>query len=135
MIKWLEKNKIVSLIITLLIATEIFYFSSLSFGAGNGGISWIPILYHFTVFFLLGFFLFITIKGDKKIKIKYLIIVLIISIIYAISDEFHQLFVAFRSFSISDILTDTTGIFLSAIIHLYINKKNYHKNKKLIKKD
>jgi VanZ family protein len=129
MIKWLEKNKFFALIITILIIIEIFYFSSLSFGSKGGGNSWIPIFYHFTVFFLLGFFIFTTIKGDKKIKIKYLIIVLIISTVYAILDEFHQLFIPFRSFSIDDILTDTTGIFLSTIIYIYINNKNDPKNK------
>jgi len=64
------------------------------------------------------------IKGNKKIKIRYLLIVLIISITYAILDEVHQLFVAFRDFSIKDILTNTSGIFSSTIIYLHMNKKS-----------
>ncbi len=130
MINWLEKNRIISLIITILIMIEIFYFSSLSFGKASKGSSWIPILYHFSVFFLLNFFLFITINKNKKMK--YLIIVPIISLIYALLDEFHQLFVPSRTSSIQDILIDTTGILLSTIIYLTYNKNT--KNK-IIKKN
>jgi VanZ family protein len=120
MIKWLEKHRILSLIITILIIIEIFYFSSLSFGKSTEGNPCIPTLYHFTIFFLLNFFLLITINKNKKIKD--LIIVPIISIIYALLDEFHQVFVPSRTFSIQDILIDTAGILLSAIIYLTYNK-------------
>ena len=126
MIKWLEKNKIISLIIVILIAVEIFYFSSLpgkEIGIGKGGIG-ISSIYHFTVFFLFSFFLFVTIKGNKRIKIKHFLIVLIISLSYSILDEVHQLFVPFRDFSIKDILTNTLGIFSSIIIYSHINKKS-----------
>ncbi len=125
MIKWLGEKRIISLIIVILIAVEIFYFSSLPGGPGGigGGIN-ISIIYHFIVFFLFSFFLFTTIKGNKKIKTKYLLMVLIVSIFYAILDEVHQLFVPFRNFSIKDILTDTLGIFSSIIIYLHMNKKS-----------
>lgn len=124
MIKWLEKNKIIPLMITILITIEIFYFSSLQ-GGPTGMVRGINIssIYHFVVFFLFGFFFFVTIKGNKEIKIKHLLIVVIISIAYAILDEVHQLFVAFRTFDIKDILTDTSGIFSSIIIYLHMNKK------------
>jgi len=125
MIKWLEKKRIIPFIITFLITIEIFYFSSLSLGTGvGGGNPWIPRIYHFIVFFLFAFFLFITIKGNNKIKIKHFLIVLFVSIFHAILDEIHQLFVPFRNFSIKDILTNTAGIFFSMIIYLYINKKS-----------
>jgi len=70
MIKWLEKNKFISIILTCLIVFEIFYISSLSSNlpGGKGAFSFIPIIYHFTIFFLLSFFILITIKGNKKIK-------------------------------------------------------------------
>lgn len=122
MIKWLEKNRIFPLIITILIAIEIFYFSSRPGGTiGTGGNAWTSIVYHFVIFFLFTFFLFISIKGNQKIKIKYISFVIIISIIYAILDEFHQLFVPLRSFSIKDILTDIAGILSSIILILIKN--------------
>jgi len=123
MIKWFEKNKIPSLIITLLIIIEIFHFSSLSFEGEGGGSSWMPLIYHFVIFFLLGFFILITIKGNKKIKTKFIIITILISISYAILDELHQLFVPFRSSSIQDIITDTLGIISSMIIYLIYDKR------------
>ena len=129
MIKWLEKKRIISLIITILIAVEIFYFSSLSGDVGIGGDIYISKIYHFVVFFLFSFFLFATIKGNKRIKIKHFLIVLIVSLSYAILDEVHQLFVPFRDFSIKDILTNTSGIFSSIITYSYINKKS----KKILK--
>jgi VanZ family protein len=123
MIDWLEKKRYAAIILTLLVAIEIFYFSSISVTAGQEGIGFIPIIYHLTVFFLFNFFLLIAIKGNKKIKISYVIIALGASIIYALSDEFHQIFVPFRNPSIQDILIDTIGIFLSTIFILYFNKK------------
>lgn len=131
MIRWFEKKRIISFILTLLIAIEIFYFSSISgiTGIETGRGDWIPRIYHFTVFFLFSFFFFVTIKGTKKIKKKYLLIVLIISIIYAIFDEIHQIFVPFRYPSISDVLTNSLGIFSSLIIYLYTNKKSSDNSK------
>ena len=124
MIDWLEKKRYAAIILTLLIALEIFYFSSISMiSNGQVGMGFIPIIYHLTVFFLFNFFLLIAIKGNKKIKISYVIIALGASIIYALSDEFHQIFVPFRNPSIQDLLIDTIGIFLSTIFILYFNKK------------
>ncbi len=123
MIKWLEKNKFVSLMITLLITIEIFCFSSLP-GSSSGGNIWFSRIYHFVVFFLFSFFFFVTIKGNKEMKIKHILVVIIISIVHGIIDEVHQLFVPLRCFSIKDILTDTLGSFSSIIIYLHTNKKS-----------
>jgi len=110
MISWLEKNNKISWIITLFIAIIIFYLSSLTFknkGSSSGNVSYI---YHFSIFFLLGFFFLISIKR------KNILIGILILFIYAISDEIHQLFVPGRSFSIIDIFTDFLGITISGII-------------------
>jgi VanZ family protein len=124
MIGWLEKNRGISILLTALIAIEIFAFSSIPGGiSGTGGIIRISIIYHLTVFFLFNFFLLMSIKGNREIKISYIIIALIISMLYAFLDEFHQFFVPFREPAISDVLTDTAGIFLATILTLYFNKK------------
>ena len=127
MINWFEKNKIASVIILILIAVEIFFFSSLPGVPGAGGNPWIARAYHFTVFFLFCFFLLVTIKGNKKIKPSYIFAVLLISTIYSFLDEFHQLFVPGRDANIVDILTDTIGIFSSAVIYSFISRKNIKK--------
>lgn len=119
MIKFLEERKYLSWIITILIAAEIFYFSSISSVPGGTpaeGFN-LAIVYHSIVFFLLSFFLLISIKGKNKMKTKYIIWTIAISLIYAISDEVHQLFVPGRVAGIKDILIDSAGILIATIIY------------------
>lgn len=125
MIKWLEKNRYVAIILTVLIAFEIFYISSIPGSqVTRTGISIdITILYHFIVFFLFSFFLLTSIKGSHKIKVKHIIIVLAVSIAYALLDELHQMFVPLRVADIFDILTDMAGILLATLLYVYVDKK------------
>ena len=123
MISLFEKNKWLPIVLTILIAIEIFYFSTLQGGTGTGRNVWIARAYHFIAFFLFAFFLFISIKRNKKIKVSYVVITLVASIFYAISDEIHQIFVPLRNASIRDVLTDALGICVAMIIGLIINKK------------
>ena len=120
-ISWLTKNKTLSISITVLIAISIFLISSIpgTQVSGAAKISWLPFAYHFLAFFFFNFFLLISINN---IKIKYLLSTIILSIIYAFLDEFHQLFVPMRSFSLNDILIDVAGILLSTIIYIWIRK-------------
>ena len=127
MIRLLEKRRIISIIFTILIASEIFFFSSLS-GPPGARFPIISIAYHFIVFFLFAFFFLASIKNRGKIKLKYLIITIITSVLYALSDEFHQSFISGRDAGIKDILTDSAGIFSSILIYIFMNKKN--KNQK-----
>ena len=119
-----EKRSL-SLILTLIIAVEIFYFSSIPGKTfGTQGIEIIPIIYHFSVFFLLNFFLLSSLNANKKLKLKYLCLSLFLSLAYTLTDEYHQLFTLGRSSNISDLLTDSLGIFYSTLIYIYINKKS-----------
>lgn len=111
------------LILTLLLAIEIFWFSSLPGDATRGGNAWIPRIYHFTVFFLLNFFLLASIKPGKRLRFKYVMLALILSVIYALSDEFHQMFVPLRSANLPDVLTDTAGILFSIVVSSIFVKK------------
>jgi VanZ family protein len=126
MITWFEKHSNISLIITLLIAILIFYISSLSFAPSTSTSSSIkPILYHILIFFIFSFFLSLTIlKGKNKLLI---IPTIIISILYAISDELHQFFVPGRNFSLIDIFLDSLGIITASLIYITILeiRKNY----------
>ncbi len=112
----MAKRSFSFLALTILIAIEIFYFSSLTGGKGTGNIPFIAIAYHFTVFFLLAFFLISTLKS------KHTITTLIISIFYAISDEIHQIYVPLRHGGIPDIIIDTFGICCGILIYLHISK-------------
>jgi VanZ family protein len=136
MLKYLEKHRIIPLILVLLLAAEIFYFSSIkSFPQPPVKEINFAIIYHIIVFFLFTFFLIITIKGEDKFMPKYLFWTLLIAIVYAASDEIHQLFVPERFPSVKDVLIDLIGILFAILI--YPKKRNYktRKNKKSNKSD
>jgi len=120
MIKFLEKHKVVAIILTILIAVEIFYFSAKTAVPGAELSSLInpAIIYHTIVFFLFTFFLTASIKNKNEIlKPKQIILIFTISLIYAISDEVHQLFVPGRVASIKDVLIDLFGVLLALLIY------------------
>lgn len=117
MILWFEKNSKVSLIIAVLITLAMFYFSSLTFEAGSGsGGSINAILYHLIAYFFLALFLnFSLVKGKN---IKFILIVILASVLYGITDEIHQYFVPGRSASVLDIGINFTGIMLASLFYL-----------------
>jgi len=123
MITFFEKNKIISRILFLLILIEIFYFSSLSSIPNTPKSLFIPIIYHFVVFFLFSFLLIVSITGTKRISIKHILIILIISIGYALLDEFHQSFIPGRDAGLQDIITDVTGIVVGIFFYLITKLK------------
>jgi len=52
--------------------------------------------------------------GDKK-SVRYLIIAVIFSVLYAVSDEYHQLFVHGRVGSPVDVMIDSVGVAIAGI--------------------
>ena len=125
MIELFERKRILPIIFTFLIGIEIFIFSSIPGSPLTEGQAVIGLseLYHFIVFFLFNFFLFISIKGEAKINKKYILVVLALSITYAILDEVHQFFVPSRVADIGDIFTDFAGIFSSTLLYLQLSRK------------
>ena len=83
-------------------------------------------LAHFTEYLILGF-LTINMLNKNDISKKYLISILI-CLIYATSDEIHQLFVPGRACQLRDILIDSigsiTGVYLYKLINTKILKNN-----------
>ena len=137
MISFFEKYNKLSWIITILIAIIIFYVSSLTFEPIRPfGFDWKPIAYHFYAFLFLAAFLLISLirgKVDKNYK-KLLTLAIIIAILYAISDEIHQIFVPSRAFAISDILTDSAGILFASLLYSLLrfdNSKTSEVNKEV----
>jgi VanZ family protein len=123
MLKKITKERTFYAIITLLIAIEIFLFSNMPSPIGEHIGFNLATFYHLGVFFMFTFFLTLAIKG-KEIKNKTILMILLISLIYAISDEFHQLFVVGRFASLDDILVDFAGSFLSVLTIKVIEKFN-----------
>jgi len=125
MLKALEKNQFISFSIVVLIALEIFFFSTLQSGTGGPGPSFsLATIYHLTMFFLFTFFLTASIKGTKKLDFKYILIILGISLLYAISDEFHQIFVPGRTAVIKDVVIDFVGSFISVGFYWIVSRKH-----------
>lgn len=116
MISWLEKHNKLSCIITIVIAIIIFYISSLTAEEAPGrGLGINAAFYHITIFFLLAFFLLISvIQGKNK---KLILPAIFLVIIYAILDEFHQYFVPGRFSAFSDVILDSIGIAFASILY------------------
>lgn len=82
---------------------------------------------HFTAYFILGIFVLHFFTRFKSSISKQIVLAFIFCVIYAISDEFHQLFVVGRSGEIRDVMIDTVGavcgIWLYIFAHNYRNKR------------
>ena len=128
MIRWLEKKRWLSILVVIILAGIIFYLSDSSSPPSPGGDFW-PIAYHIVIFFLLAIFLFASVKGRNRIKAWHVLLILLLCVLYAFSDEWHQSFIAGRHAGIVDVMYDTTGIFLA--VFLYSLKSSRHKFSKV----
>ncbi|MEK6741829.1 MAG: VanZ family protein [Nanoarchaeota archaeon] len=122
MINYLEKNRKFAVIFMVLMAVEIFLVSSITGSKPTTGGLNLSVLYHSIVFFLFSFFTILSIVKKNNKKMKSLILPVVISFLYAVLDEVHQLFVPLRNASILDVLVDTTGILLSVAVYLYYKR-------------
>lgn len=75
---------------------------------------------HFSIYTLLGFLLMSFISTYHLEENKRIIISLFIGILYAISDEIHQNFVADRSCQITDVILDSMGVLLGILSLLFV---------------
>ena len=78
-------------------------------------------LAHFTEFLILGLFIINVLKDYMIIDKRIIIISIICALLYAISDEIHQLFISKRACRMIDILIDTCGSSLG--VYLYYKFK------------
>ena len=88
---------------------------------------------HFTEYFILGLILILYLQTKEKLATKYIILTIIFCVLYATSDEIHQLFVDGRSCKIMDILIDTCGSSLAILgfTSIYKLTTNLKKQKEL----
>lgn len=83
-------------------------------------------LAHFTIYLILGILVYLYIK-EFNISNKF-IVSLLICIIYALTDEIHQLFIVGRSGNIKDVCIDSLGSMIGIFIIKKVGKI-YEKNK------
>lgn len=85
---------------------------------------------HMFLYFILSILSFLLLYQIFDLKPVTVIYTIIFCIIYAITDEIHQLFIPNRSGEILDVIIDTTGAILFLIIPIIV----LIKRKKLLKK-
>ncbi|WP_281252956.1 VanZ family protein [Oceanobacillus senegalensis] len=64
---------------------------------------------HFSVYFVLSILVVNALRASNVVRSRAWWLTLLISILYAASDEFHQLFIPGRSGQVTDVLIDTVG--------------------------
>jgi len=121
-IEFFEEHKKIPFIFMLIILGVMWYCSSLPGGSVGASFSWMPVVYHLSIFAAFAFF-FLVLVAKKRIKFREISLAIIVSLIVAILDEFHQSFVPGRSCTIQDVLIDMTGATVMIIACFLI--KNY----------
>jgi VanZ family protein len=121
---WFERHYIISYLIAILIALLIFYLSSRPSSFYPTGLGIATKVYHFLIFSLLSLFIGVAIIRGR-IKYKYFILIaILISTLYATTDEIHQFFVPGRTAALGDVLIDSLGILTSGIFYSARSNKN-----------
>ncbi|MCI9435156.1 MAG: VanZ family protein [Bacilli bacterium] len=85
-------------------------------------------LAHFTLYFILGILFYNLIKSYIKNNKKRIIVSLLFCLLYACSDEIHQIFIPGRSGEIRDVLIDSIGSFMGIILIYVFLKRKDNKN-------
>jgi VanZ family protein len=83
-------------------------------------------LLHLVIFGILSILFFLTLKWDKPLSdtgLLLFIFSLLLTIIYAIIDEYHQSFSPGRIASIKDIIIDVSGAIISLCTIYYVKRK------------
>ena len=126
--KWMKK--LLAWLALFVWMAVIFYFShqsgdvstQISDGVLNTVLSFLPNLFdyaffsyiirkfaHFTEYFILGILVYHLMNQYRFVSKKEFIWMILFCVIYAISDEFHQLFIGDRSPKIFDVMIDSLG--------------------------
>lgn len=84
---------------------------------------------HFSVYLILGMFMYETLVSHDMYPKNPGGLALFFSMLYAISDEIHQLYIPGRSGEVGDVIIDTFGAFVGIMMMWTIKKRfiQYHK--------
>ncbi|MDN7241639.1 VanZ family protein [Planococcus sp. N028] len=77
---------------------------------------------HFLIYLILGVLKINALKKSGVRKIQSIVFALMICVLYAASDEFHQLFIPGRSGEVKDVLIDSAGAVAGIAIYLLLHK-------------
>lgn len=91
---------------------------------------------HFIAYLILGILSLHAIDEEKNTKLTRFMKALLICVLYAMSDEFHQLYVPGRSGELKDVLLDSTGSLVGILGYFFIRyraKKHAEYNRRIFK--
>ncbi len=84
---------------------------------------------HVGEYLLLGFLVIRAVAWNSAIRAGNALLSVGLSMVYALSDEFHQIYVPGRAFQVADFLLDLTGILIGVGIYYFINKSQNGKHR------
>ena len=79
---------------------------------------------HFFAYFVLGILVVHALSKSLKPIWKGSVIALVICVLYAITDEVHQLFIPGQSGEVRDVLLDSVGAAVGLSVYLLLNRKS-----------
>ena len=86
---------------------------------------------HISAYFILGILLFNLLK-EYDLGVKKMIFISIgIAMLYACTDEVHQVFVSGRSGEVRDVLIDTAGAAVGVVVYAALSSRFYKKSEKV----
>ena len=103
----------------------IYFFSSISHPSYPFTFYSVDKFYHIGEYAILGILVIRLLKmyfpdlGYKRLKI----LAILLTILYGMSDEFHQYFVPFRDASLLDLFADGIGSFLGVVVYIRLKDK------------
>ncbi len=77
-------------------------------------------LAHFSIYTVVGILIMAFVSTYRLLLWKKFLISIMVGLLYAISDEYHQSFVPGRSAELRDVLIDTSGVFVGILIVLVL---------------
>ena len=86
---------------------------------------------HISAYFILGILLFSLLKEHGLGVKKIIFISIAIAMLYACTDEVHQMFVPGRSGEVRDVVIDTAGAAVGVVVYAALSSKFYKKSEKL----
>jgi len=84
---------------------------------------------HIGEYLMLGFLVIRAVSWNRAIRVGNALLSVGLSILYALSDEFHQIYVPGRAFQVADLLLDLVGILIGVGIYFFINKSQNEKHR------
>lgn len=78
---------------------------------------------HFTAYLILGLLVIFAIRRHHTNVLKSIFLTLIICVLYAISDEIHQLFIPGRSGEVRDVIIDSAGATTGILCYMIVHKR------------